>query len=296
MTFGALAALVVLTLLAAGLAICWWGSGIILHPPAMSPMWVFPEQYGLRYEKVSFKTRDGLELKGWWLPSPGGDRRTLLMCHGWGDNKGELLKQTYFLNEQGGLNLLYFDFRSHGESEGEVTTIGPMETLDFDAAVAWLRKNKPECADRVGVFGLSMGAAVTVVSMPQHPDLRCAVVESPYSSYRGVVRRWAWNHLRVPPVPLINVALLFLRWRVDDPKVDAFDPVEAAGRIAPRPMLFIAGEYDDLMPVGDVKRVFDAAQEPKQMWTVTAAWHAKCREAAGLEYDTKLIGFYDRNL
>ena len=287
---------VTLTVVAAALAACWWGSGIILHPPAMSPMWVFPEQFGLRYEKIAFKTKDGLELKGWFIPSPGGDKRTLVMCHGWGDNKGELLKQTYFLNENGGFNLLYFDFRSHGESEGTVTTIGPLETTDFDAAIAWLRAHKPEQADRVGVFGLSMGAAVTVVSMPKHPDLRCAVVESPYSSYRGVIRRWAWNHLRVPPVPLVNITLLFLRWRMNDPKVDAFNPVESAGRISPRPMLYIAGEFDDLMPVGDVNRVFSAAGEPKQLWVVPGAWHAKCREAAGLEYDTKLIGFFNRNL
>ena len=281
---------------AAVYALCWWGAGIILHPPTMSPMWIFPEQFGLRYEKLSFKTKDGLELKGWFIPSPNGDKRTLVMCHGWGDNKGELLKQTYFLNENGGFNLLYFDFRSHGESEGTVTTIGPLETADFDAAVAWLRAHKPEQADNIGVFGLSMGAAVAVVSMPKHPDLRCAAVESPYSSYRGVIRRWAWNHLRVPPVPLVNITLLFLRWRMNDPKVDAFNPVESAGLIAPRPMLYIAGEFDDLMPVGDVNRVFTAAGEPKQLWVVPGAWHAKCREAAGLEYDTKLIGFFDRNL
>ncbi|MCR4295948.1 MAG: alpha/beta hydrolase, partial [Elusimicrobia bacterium] len=82
---------------AAVYALCWWGAGIILHPPAMSPMWIFPEQFGLRYEKVAFKTRDGLELKGWFIPSTSGDKRTIVMCHGWGDNKGELLKQTYFL-------------------------------------------------------------------------------------------------------------------------------------------------------------------------------------------------------
>lgn len=296
MTLGVVVAAVLLTVVGGALAACWWGSGIILHPPAMSPMWVFPEQFGLRYERAVFKTRDGLELKGWFIPSPAGDKRTIIMCHGWGDNKGELLKKTYFLNETGGFNLLYFDFRSHGESGGDVTTIGPLETADFDAAVAWLRAEKPDASDRIGVFGLSMGAAVTVVSMPNHPDLRCAVVESPYSSYRGVIRRWAWNHLRVPPVPLVNITLLMLRWRLNDPKVDAFDPVDAAGRIAPRPMLYIAGEYDDLMPVGDVTRVFAAAGEPKQLWTVPGAWHAKCREAAGLEYDTKLIGFYNRHL
>lgn len=289
-----LAAAVVLAV--AVYALCWWGAGIILHPPTMSPMWIFPEQFGLRYEKIAFKTRDGLELRGWFIPSTTGDARTLLMCHGWGDNKGELLKQTYFLNENGGFNLMYFDFRSHGESEGEITTIGGLETIDFDAAIEWLRKAKPEFAGSVGVFGLSMGAAVAVASLPKHPDLRCAVVESPFSDYRTVIRRWGWNNLKVPYYPLVALTLRILRSRVNDPEIDRFNPVEAAPKIAPRPLLVIGGEYDRLMTPEDVKKVFDAAREPKQLWMVPGAWHAKCREAAGMEYDTRVIGFFSRNL
>lgn len=285
-----------LALLAGTLALTYWGAGVILHPPAMSPMWIFPEQFGLRYEKCAFKTEDGLTLKGWFLPSPRGDTRTIVMCHGWGDNKGELLKQTFFLNESAGFNLLYFDFRSHGESEGEITTIGGLETMDFEAAVRWLRAEKPAFADRVGVFGLSMGAAVTVAAMPEHPDLRCAVVESPFSDYRGVIRRWGWNHFRVPHFPLIDLTLWMLRRRVGDPHIDQFNPHEAAGRIAPRPLFVIGGQNDDLMPVDDVTRVFDAAREPKQLWIVPGAYHAKCREAAEMEYDTRVAGFFTRNL
>lgn len=288
-----LAATVVLAV--AVYTLCWWGASLILHPPTMSPMWIFPEQFGLRYERIAFKTRDGLELKGWFIPSTTGDKRTIMMCHGWGDNKGKLLNQTHFLNESGGFNLMYFDFRSHGESEGEITTIGGLETIDFDAAVEWLGKAKPECSP-VGVFGLSMGAAVTVASLPKHPDLRCAVVESPFSDYRTVIKRWGWNNMKVPYYPLIALTLLLLRSRVKDPEIDRFNPVEAAPRISPRPLFVIGGELDRLMTPEDVKKVFAAAHEPKQLWIVPDAYHAKCREAAGMEYDTRVIGFFARNL
>jgi len=50
------------------------------------------------------------------------------------------------------------------------------------------------------------------------------------------------------------------------------------------------------MPVDDVTRVFHAAGEPKQLWIVPGACHAKCREAAGLEYETRVAGFFQRNL
>ena len=287
---------VVAIVLATVAAICWWGSGVILHPPRMSPMSVFPEQFDLVYENFLFKTIDGVTLRGWFLPSPNGDERTLIMCHGWGDNKGELLMQTYFLNKDAGFNLLYFDFRSHGESAGEITTIGGLETRDFDAAAAWLRANKPGLSGRVGVFGLSMGAAVTVAAMPEHPELRCAVVESPFSDYRGVVRRWAWKYLRVPWFPLLPITLWILRQRVGDPTVDDFSPAEAAGRIAPRPLMIIGAERDDLMPEEDVRRIFDAARQPKELWIVSGAFHAKCREAAGAAYDARVTAFFEKNL
>ena len=155
----------------AAYAVCWRAAGYLLSPP-MSPLSHFPEQYDLPYEHISFRTRDGLKLKGWFLPSPRGDKRTILMCHGMSDNKGLLLKQTHFLNTIGGFNLVYFDFRSHGESEGTITTSGGLETIDFDAALAWLRQAKPELMGNVGVFGLSMGATLIFRDAPHREGQR----------------------------------------------------------------------------------------------------------------------------
>ncbi|MFA6317683.1 MAG: alpha/beta hydrolase, partial [Elusimicrobiota bacterium] len=137
------AGLAVLGAVALLLATGWWGAGVILYPPKRSSLQTFPELYGLPYEKVSLRTSDGLTLKGWFIPSRTGDDRTIIMCHGWGDNKGYLLERSHFLNTAAGFNLLYFDNRSHGESEGRVTTIGCLETIDFEAAVGFLKENRP---------------------------------------------------------------------------------------------------------------------------------------------------------
>lgn len=275
--------------------LCWGASGYLLRPP-MSPMSIFPEHFDLPYENIAFRTRDGLELKGWFLPSPGGDKRTIVMCHGMSDNKGLLLKQTYFLNQAGGCNLVYFDFRSHGESEGDLTTTGALETIDFDAAMAWLRQAKPELMGNVGVFGLSMGATVAVVSMSKHPDLRCAAVESPFTDYRTVIKRWFWNNVRVPYYPLVALTIMILRARVKAPELDAFDPLAAALKISPRPLFVIGGAADLLMTPEDVRSLFDAALEPKRLWMVPQAGHTMCRQTAGAEYDARLIEFFSSSL
>lgn len=282
---------------ASALLACYMGAGVIMFPPNMSRMEIYPEQFGLRYEKAWFKTRDGLELTGWFLPSPNaGEKRTLLMCHGWGDNKGELLKITHFLNDAAGFNLFYFDFRSHGESEGQMTTMGYYEVIDFEAAMTWLKENKPWALERLGVFGLSMGAAVTAMAMPDHPALKCAVLESPFTDYTKVVRQWGWNHFKVPYFPLIMITLWFLKLRVGQSDVATYSPIRYIAKIAPRPILMIGGEKDDLMREADVRALFSAAGQPKQLWIIPDARHAKCHEQGGLEYETRVTSFFEKNL
>jgi pimeloyl-ACP methyl ester carboxylesterase len=275
---------------------CYWGAGVILHPPNMSRMTVFPEQFGLTHERVSFTTKDGLLLKGWWIPAEDpAERRTLLMCHGWGDNKGELLRETEFLHGAG-FNLLYFDNRSHGDSEGEVTTIGYLETIDFEAAIRFLREHKPEHFQRLGVFGFSMGAAVSSMAVPEYREIKAVVLESPFTSYRGVVRQWAWNRFRVPYFPLVWLTLIFLRLRVGTNEVDDYSPNRFIGGVSPRPILMIGGGADPLMPEWNVRELFGAAQEPKQLWIIPDADHGKCRQLGGFEYETRVAGFFSRHL
>lgn len=278
------------------IAVCYWGAGIILDPPEKSALEVFPEQFGLRYEKVSFTTRDGLLLKGWFIPSSTGDKRTVLMCHGWGDNKGHLLERTCFLNKEAGLNLLYFDHRSHGESAGKITTMGYLEMIDCDAAIDFLRANKPQCLEDLGIFGLSMGGAVAIMTMANHPEIKAAVLESPFTDYREVVRQWAWNHFHLPYFPLVMITLWMLRLRVGQSEVDEYSPIRYIGKISPRPLFLIGGSEDKLMPERGVRRLHAGAGEPKQLWIIPEAAHAECHKVGGIEYETRVAGFYQKYL
>jgi uncharacterized protein len=282
--------------LAALLGICYWGAGVILYPPKKSPLEVFPEQFGLKYEKISFKTPDGLTLRGWFVPSPTGDDRTILMCHGWGDNKGHLLERTHFLNTQGNYNLVYFDHRSHGESEGKITTIGYLELVDCEGAMNYLKEKRPELLKRLAIFGLSMGGAVSIMATTRHPEIKAAVLESPFRDYRSVVRQWAWNNMRVPYFPMVMVTLWMLRLRVGTAEVDNCSPIRFVDKISPRPTFFIGGDKDLLMPEKEVRGLFDMAGLPKQLWIIPGAEHAQCYKTAGKEYEERVIGFYRKYL
>lgn len=272
------------------LGLGWYGAGMLIHPPYMSPMAFFPERWGVAYEKVSFPTSDGLTLSGWLMPSPAGGDKTLLICHGWGDNKGEILEQTLFLNRDEGYNLFYFDFRAHGESEGELVTMGKVELLDFAAAMAYLKKARPSWSANLGVFGLSMGAAVAAMALPAHPELKAAVLESPFADFREVGRRWAWHHARVPYFPVIMAVMYMARLRSGHDDIDRYSP-EAYLPSAKTPLFIIAAERDGIMPPEDVRRLYDAARGPKEFWLVPGATHAKCRQAAPADYEARVAAF-----
>jgi len=284
------AAAVLALLAAVTLFLGYYGAGMLLYPPAMSPMTIFPERYGVPYEKVSFRSSDGLTLSGWFVPSPSGGDKTLLVCHGWGDNKGEILEQTLFLNRSEGFNLFYFDFRAHGESEGEQVTMGKQELLDFAAAMDYLRKERPRSAANLGVFGLSMGAAVAAMALPRFPEIKAAVLESPFADFREVGRRWAWHHLRVPYFPVIMTLMYMARLRSGHDDIDRYSP-EAYLPSATTPVFIIAAERDGIMPPADVRRLYDAARGPKEFWLVPGAVHAKCRQAAPADYEARVAAF-----
>jgi len=120
------------------------------------PMSVF----NLPYEHLRIPTRDGLMLDGWFIPENKPSDRTIVICHGAGANKGNFV---WFLRPlaHSGYNVLFFDFRAHGSSDGRTTTYGIRERADVIAAVDWLKANRPHESRVVVGLGSSRGSMGT---------------------------------------------------------------------------------------------------------------------------------------
>lgn len=254
-----------------------------------------PDQYKLAYETVEFSTADGVRLKGWFIPAPGGESgRTIIFCHGWGVNRGETLRDTWFLSAHG-FNLFYFDFRASGESSGAVSSVGYLETRDFDAAYEFLKTNRPHAAEVVAVFGTSMGGSVAVYAAAKYPELACLLAENTFLSYNRVVANWSWRRLKTPYFPLVWLTLFFVRRKLKtDP--EPYSPLYNAGRVK-APALFINGDNDDLVPVRDAETLFGiCGSEKKEMWMIPGASHAKCAEVGGEIYRKRVSSFFSEYL
>ena len=131
----------------------------LVHPARTQPEQT-PADYGLQsWEEVSFPTQDGLQLAGWFIPPANDmDGATIIYVHGLGSNRGDLLEQAALLSNQG-FGALLFDLRNHGKSQGEITTLGYMESKDVRAAVDYLLSRSDVNPHRIGLVGISMGGA-----------------------------------------------------------------------------------------------------------------------------------------
>lgn len=265
-----------------------------LHPAAKrKPLDVWPDQYKLPFENVYFKTEDGVQIKGWFIPNPSSDK-TIILMHGWGMNRGDVFKNTYFLHDLG-YNLMYFDFRALGESGGTVSSIGYLEVKDLQAAIQFLKDTRPFACEKIGLYGLSMGGMVAICEAAQNPEIKCVVAEASYYSFRRVVSRWAWVHNKVPYFPLMPIVLHYMRRNLAA-NPERYSPKYNIPKIAPRPVFIIHGRYDNLVPAAQAKMLFKCAGEPKEIWLVPGAKHNKCAEVGGYEYKQRLADFYKKYL
>lgn len=266
---------------------------IILRNTKRSQVTTFPDQLHLPFENIIFKNVDGITLKGWFIPAEEESSKTIVFMHGWGMNKGNILCNTYFLRKK--YNLFYFDFRGSGESGAGLASVGYLETRDASAAIKKLIQTRPEKCKEIGLYGLSMGAAVAIYEGARNAAVKCVVAEASYYSYEKVVARWARVHKHVPYFPLVALALYFAKRRLGiDP--EDFSPKHNIEKLAGKPVFIINGADDNLSPRHDARKLYHAAKEPKQIWIIPNATHTESALVAGQQYKNRLSEFFDKYL
>ena len=243
---------------------------------------VSPGDFGIAYEDVTVPSRDGTKLAGWWVPAAGA-RGTVILCHGYPANRSDVNPLIPFLN-RGGYNVLAFDFRRLGESEGDICTIGAREPEDLHGAVAYAQSRSHEA---IGVLGISMGAAVSLMAAAANPDIRAVVADSAYRSLDvQVPRRFGSN----------RVAGAYASWlgrRILGCPLSDASPLRAMPTLAPRPVLLIHGTADRVIPPADSEALYAAATGPKDIWLAPDSHHVQAHADHPAEYERRVLAFFD---
>jgi fermentation-respiration switch protein FrsA (DUF1100 family) len=197
---------------------------------------------GLGPKRVTTMTRDGIRLVGWLMEGERGSDPWMLVFHGNAGNISSDGRPAHYARLRAlGLNVVAFDYRGYGESEGQPTEAGLY--LDAEAAYAFLRDSLGVAADRIILFGHSLGSAVAV-DLASRVPARGLVVEGAFSSGPDVAQRTYWF------VPVRRV----MRSR--------FASDEKIGRV-PGPKLFLHARRDEVIPLDLGRRLFERAHDPR---------------------------------
>lgn len=243
-----------------------------------------PTDIGLPFEDVQFVARDGVRLHGWFLPASGHAVGTVLFLHGNAENISTHIGSVYWMPARG-FNVFLFDYRGYGGSDS-VPTLGGVQ-LDIDAAMHHLLSRQDVDPHRIVLFGQSLGAALACYYAARGPlrrDVRVAVIDSSFTSYRAIAREklaqlWWTRWLALPAGLLVD---------------DEYSPIDVVADIAPTPVLFVGGGRDEIVPVHHARELFDAARAPKTLWVFDDAGHIQAfREDAARQ---RLVEFLTEHL
>jgi fermentation-respiration switch protein FrsA (DUF1100 family) len=227
--------------------IAYWGLGLVLY--FMQPVFLYspvrevsytPDELGLDFEKVFFKSKDGLMLSGWYIPAKGTEP-TVLFCHGNGGNMMHSLDTINILYNLG-VNCFIFDYRGYGNSEGKPSEEGTYQ--DVKAAYKWLTEKKAVPPDDIIAFGRSLGGSIAA-HLASEVNVGALIIESAFISYVDIGRKF------YPYMPV--------RWfaRFSYRTIDYVKEVHC-------PVLIIHSRNDETIPFEFGLELYEAANEPKE--------------------------------
>jgi fermentation-respiration switch protein FrsA (DUF1100 family) len=226
-----------------------------------------PSDYGMPFDDLSLETRDGKKIHGWFIPAPPLGGKTLLFCHGNAGNISHRLDKIAKYRALG-LNVLIFDYRGYGQSEGSPSEAGTY--LDAEAAHQYLVQQKKIPPEQIVLYGESLGCAVAVEMARRHPSA-ALILESPFTS------TIAMGKLVLPWLPV--------RWIIRN----KYDNLAKISQIH-MPIMIMHSPQDEIVPFQMGQQLFAAAPEPNKFFQLTGG-HNDGYETTGSSYTKALHQF-----
>ena len=231
-------------------------AGGLLHPYRVTAVADTPD--GCEEHQLAV---DAMQLSGWRCTTPRNPRRgTIVYLHGIADNRSSSagVIRRYLPR---GFDVLAYDSRAHGRSEGDICTYGFHEKHDLRRIV------DTAAPGRIILFGTSLGAAIALQEAVDDPRISTIVAAEVFSDLRTV----ALERASILPWWVVDRAFAIAEQRGEF-TVDEVSPRAAAERLHV-PVLLIHGAEDRDTPPAHSKQVYEALRGPKRLLLVEGAGH-----------------------
>ncbi len=250
---------------------------------------------GLPVRDVRFSASDGVHLSGWFaLRSP--DAPTIILVHGFKGVRQNMLPWARYLYAAG-YNVLLYDSRGCGQSDGWHIDLGAHEASDLIGAAHYLVGLSDLKVKRFGALGVSLGAGTVVLAAAREPSLLAVVADSAWADEQQQLDRMGSipiGPLAVPVLPY-EPALVNLLIGAD---LSAAQPIAVVGSVAPRAVMFIhsADDTNTTTPLSGERALYAAAGSPKAEWIAPNGGHGGALNAHPDEYQRRTLDFFRTHL
>jgi pimeloyl-ACP methyl ester carboxylesterase len=239
---------------------------------------------------VSFESTDGVTLAGFFIKRKHA-KYNVVICHGYRSLKEFMYGYIDLFPDW---NILLFDFRSHGNSDGKITSLGYHESKDVIAAAGYLKnlaKQQQVAHLPTVIFGFSMGGAAALKAAESEPDLADAlVIDSTYAQLNSTVLKTYSSKTLLPFYPFFPVITwLFNYFTACD--IYQMNPDECVQHIA-KPILFIHAARDTFVSSKNVLMLYANIQNKRsKIWIGPPCRHGSLHSLHPQQYHYKVDTF-----
>ncbi len=252
------------------------------------------------YQTVSFPSRGdaAVSISAWWVPGTSASAPAVVVVPGLGDCKRwpAVLLPAGMLHRDG-FSVLLIDLRNEGASTRDTGryTGGIREYRDVLGAFDWLRATKGIPAGRIGVLGMSLGAATAMVAMGQEQAIAAIWEDSGFADINVAIS----DELARNGYPTWLSIGAVIAGRLEGVDITSLSPLEAMARLNGRPIEIVHGTADTRLPVKHAYALRDAVEAHgghPEVWILPGVAHVQAVFDDTAEYERRLDAFFDAAL
>lgn len=245
------------------------------------------------FETIELVTKNGIKIEAWYAKADSTAKGTVILFHGLSQNKATRLSEAYEFRYNG-YNVMLVDFRAHGNSEGNKTTIGFRESEEVGLAYAYFQ-NK---GDRnIFLWGISMGAvAITKAVADYNIKPAGIILEMPFASLYSLIRTRVRSN-GFSGLPEKPFAFLVTCWTGIERGYNAFKfKIDIYARQITSPVLLQWGSKDYAVQKNETDRIFNAlASKNKELVVYENADHESLLENDSAKWRSSVEKFLADN-
>ena len=249
--------------------------------------------YGLPQPEAVTIANGDIELSAWYFANSDTAGCAVVVTHGFTGNKAQMLAPGAKLFFERGCDILVYDLRGHGASSRGLLTYGYLDKEDQMAVIDWLMERTGLSDDRIGLWGVSYGAATSIQTAAARPGLAFVIADASYSSMPDIAAVQADKQIGVWARAFLPGALAVAGWRA------GFDPSEASPEESIRgleaPVLLVHSTTDAFTPSNQSEAIYAAADPDRTRLILTryGAPHGESFWTAPVEYTGYVDAFLE---